>query len=99
MLGLRAIDEAIGIGKSQIAPARARYHAAYRLAVGPPPVDYIEVVTRCRRVVMAAEERAATGDRLFGERDALAILKARPEPLELFVELTFHPMNAYAAVP
>jgi hypothetical protein len=99
VLGLRAIDEAIAIGQSQNDSARRRYHERYRLLVGRAPVDYIDVLTPFRRIVMAAEERAVAGNRVFSERDALTILTERPEPIELFVELTFHPMNTYLGVP
>ena len=93
-----AINDAIAIGQSRVDAARARYHLPYHLPVAWPPVDYVDVVTPFRRVVLAAEERARIGDRAFGQREALALLADRMS-LALFVELTFHPLNTYVGVP
>lgn len=97
--GLDAIAEAIRIGQSRIESARARYHQPYRVHVGRPPVDVIDLVTPFRRVVLAAEGRAAQADRRFGQQDALAVLREQRGQLLVFVELTFHPLNVYVGVP
>jgi hypothetical protein len=98
-LDARAIAEAIAIGQSPLDRERARFHQPYRLQAAQPPVDYIEVVTPFRRVVLAAEGRARAGDRSFGQRQALEVLRDAPDQLDLRVELTFHPLNAYIGVP
>src|SRR5687767_4882520 len=95
----RAIDEAISLGKSTIEGQRITYHRPYRLIVSRSPVDYIEVITPFRRLVIAAEERARLGDRSFGQRQALELLSTVGEELEVRIELTFHPLNTYVAVP
>jgi hypothetical protein len=94
----RAVTEAIVIGQSAVAGGRARYHAAYRLPVARPPLDYVEVVTPFRRIVLAAEARARGGDRSFGQRQGLEMLEA-PAHLALWLEFSFHPHNTYVAVP
>ena len=42
-------------------------------------LDYVDVVTPFRRVVLAAEARLRAGERLFGQREALAVLDSAPE--------------------
>jgi hypothetical protein len=98
-LDLHTIDDAIAIGESRIESVRLRFHEPYRVNVQQPPVDYVDVVTPFRRVVLAAEGRRQAGDRRFGQRDALAAIGDRAETLELFVELTFHPQNTFIGVP
>jgi hypothetical protein len=98
-LDARAIADALVIGQSPLDGERARFHAPYRLLVARPPIDYVEVVTPFRRVVLAAETRARMGDRAFGQRQALELLRAAPDQVDLWVELTFHPLNAYVGVP
>jgi hypothetical protein len=95
----RAIGEAITIGQSRVERDRTRFHAPYRLAVNRAPVDYVEVITPFRRIVLAAEARAQIGDRSFGQRQAFELLAATPPDLELHVELTFHPLNTFVGVP
>lgn len=98
-LDLQDIDEAITIGQSRLDTVRLQFHQPYRISVGRPPVDYIDVVTPFRRVELAVEERARAGDRLFRQRDALAVAAQHGEQLQLFIELTFHPLNTYVGVP
>lgn len=98
-LDAAAIEQAIAIGQSRIEATRIRYHRPYRIPVARAPVDYIDVVTPFRRVELAAESRARAGDHRFGQRDAIAALTAASGDLEIFVELTFHPLNAYLGVP
>lgn len=97
-LDRRAIADAIAIGQSRIEVQHTRLHQAYRIPVGRPPVDYIEIVTPFRRVVLTIEASARAGDRIFGERDALAAL-ADGNVIDLIVELTFHPLNTFQTVP
>jgi hypothetical protein len=99
ILAPRALTEAIDLGQSRVDTLRTRFHASYRLTVSRPPVDYIEVVTPFRRVALAAQARAQRGDRLFGQRDALAVLAETPAQIDLLVELTFHPQNTFIGVP
>lgn len=98
-LGPDAIAEAIRIGQSRIERVRVDYHQPYRIDVGRAPVDYIDLVTPFRRVVLAAEERARQGDRRFGQREALGVLQEQRGRVTVFVELTFHPLNTYVGVP
>jgi hypothetical protein len=98
-LDRRAIEEAIVIGQSRFDSERRRFHATYRLAVSRPPVDWVDVITPFHRVALAAEGRARLGDRVFGQREALAALAAAPNLLELLIELTFHPHNTFVGVP
>jgi hypothetical protein len=96
-LTARALAEAIDLGQTRVTALRTRAHAAYRVPVSRAPVDYLEVITPFRRVALAAEERGSS--RRFGQRDALALLDAAPNRVDLIVELTFHPLNTYVAVP
>ena len=96
-LTARALAEAIDLGQTRVAALRTRAHAAYRVTVSRPPVDFIEVITPFRRVALTAEQRGSS--RLFGQRDALALLDAAPQRVDLVVELTFHPLNTYVGVP
>lgn len=98
-LSARALAQAIDIGQSRLESVRTRFHQPYRIRVSNPPVDYIDVITPFRRVVLAAETRARIGDRMFGQREAQATLAAAPQQIDLVVELTFHPQNTYVGVP
>jgi len=95
----RSLADAIDLGQSRIDDVRSRFHAAYRIDVMQPPVDYIEVVTPFRRIALDAEARTRAGERLYGQREALATLGDNPSRLDLVVELTFHPLNNYVGVP
>jgi len=98
-MDLRAIDEALTLGRTGIAVERTRFHEPYRVYVAKAPVDFLEVVTPFRRIVIAVQGRAAVGDRGFGQRQALEMLAAAGDQLEVYVELTFHPLNTYIGVP
>lgn len=98
-LDAQRIQDAIAIGQSSIASDRTRFHEAYRVTAGKPPVDYLEVVTPFRRVEQAAEARRDAGDRTFGQRQARESLQDAPDRLDVVIELTFHPLNNYVGVP
>jgi len=98
-LDQQSLAEAIALGLSRIDDMRSRFHAAYRLEVMQPPVDYIEVVTPFRRVALDAEAHTRAGERLYGQREALATLGDTPSRVDLVVELTFHPLNNYVGMP
>jgi hypothetical protein len=98
-LDARALAEAIDIGQSRIASVPARFHQPYRRIVNRPPVDYIDIITPFRRIVLAAETRARAGERSFTQREALATLASGPRQIDLVVELSFHPQNTYIGVP
>jgi hypothetical protein len=98
-LDRRAIEEALALGQSRQDADRYRFHMLYRLNIARPPLDWIDVITPFHRVALAAEARARVGDRVFGQREALAALSAAPYPLQLLVELTFHPLNTFVGVP
>jgi hypothetical protein len=95
----RAIYEAIGMGQSRTERERVRFHEPYRLMVGRTPVDWIDVITPFHRLVLASEASARAGNRVFGQREALAALRDASGSLELVVELTFHPLNNFVGVP
>jgi hypothetical protein len=98
-LDLRSLSEAIDLGQSRIDDMRSRFHAAYHIDVMQAPVDYIEVVTPFRRIALDAEAHTRAGERLYGQREALATLGDNPSRLDIVVELTFHPLNNYVGVP
>jgi hypothetical protein len=98
-LDRQAVDQALGIGQSRVERDHLRFHLPYRLPVNAPPVDYIDVVTPFRRIVLEAEQRTRAGDRSFGQRQALEVAAISSNRIDVLIELTFHPMNAYVGVP
>jgi hypothetical protein len=98
-LTLSDVEEAIRTGQTRIAADRARFHAPYRFIAGQPPVDYIEMITPFRRVVLAAEQRSQVGDRSFGQRQALQLLTEADGQFDFAVDFTFHPLNTFIGVP
>jgi hypothetical protein len=98
-LSLSEIEEAIRIGTTRIAADRARFHAPYRVVANQSPVDFVEVVTPFRRVVLAADQRAQVGDRSFGQRQALQLLTTADGQFDFIVEFTFHPLNTFIGMP
>jgi hypothetical protein len=99
VLDRRAIEEAIYVGQSRVESERTRFHAPYRIRVAQAPVDWIDVVTPFHRIELAAEDNARRGRRLFGQREALAILGDTPRQIDLILEMTFHPLNTFVGVP
>jgi hypothetical protein len=97
-LGLPDIERALAIGTNRSERERERFHATYRVRLGTPPLDSLDVVTPFRRIVLMAEETTRAGNRV-GQREALALLERTRDDLELRVELTFHPLNTYVGVP
>ncbi len=97
-LDRRLMDDALAVGHSRIEAIRTRYHEPYRIQVARPPVDYIDIVTPFRRVALLAEERAQAGRRLF-QSETIALLGDRATLVEIFVEMTFHPLNVFVGVP
>jgi hypothetical protein len=95
----RSLADAIDLGQSRIDDLRSRFHAAYHIDVMQAPVDYVEVVTPFRRIALDAEAHTRAGERLYGQREALATLGDNPSRLDVVVELTFHPLNNYVGVP
>jgi hypothetical protein len=95
----QAVSEAVAVGQTGLEARRTEFHKPYRLPVGKPPLDYVDVVTPFRRIALASEARLRAGERLFGQRDALDLLGDRPERVELRLELTFHPLNTFVGVP
>src|SRR6185436_15702486 len=39
------------------------------------------------------------GNRTLSQREALELLAAAPDQIDLFVEMTFHPLNTYIGMP
>lgn len=95
----RSLSDAIDMGQSRIDDQRSRFHAFYHVQVARTPIDYIEVVTPFRRVALEAEARTRAGERLFGQRQALATLGTDPSRVDIVIEMTFHPMNNFVGVP
>jgi len=98
-LDAQAITRAISLGQTSVAADLRRFHQPYRVDVSRAPVDYLEVVTPFRRIVLAAQARAGAGDRRWGQRQAIEIEAAAPRQIDLYVELTFHPLNSLVLVP
>ena len=95
----RAIYDAIAIGQSYSDALRERFHLAYRVHVAKAPVDYIEVITPFRRLVLTAEDRARIGQRYLAQREVREVLADQGGAIDLVAELTFHPLNTYVGVP
>jgi hypothetical protein len=98
-LDAAAISQALSLGQTSIAADVTRFHRPYRLDVSRAPVDYVEVVTPYRRIVLAAQARAQAGDRRWGQRQAIELEAASPGQVDLYAELTFHPLNSLVMVP
>src|SRR5688500_11255352 len=98
-LGLEAVDEALRLIRSSGSSEQARFNSPYRVNVATGAVDYLEVVTPFRRMVLAGSIRAAAGDRGFSQRQALELLRESGDRLDLYLELTFHPLNTYVTIP
>jgi hypothetical protein len=95
----RDITQALAIGQSRSDADRARFHQPYRLPVNRAPVDYIDVVTPFRRVVLEAEARGRAGNRILAQRDAMDLVAGSGGRVQLLVEMTFHPLNTFVGVP
>jgi len=93
------LSQAISLGQTAIDGDLTKFHKPYRLEVSRPPVDYVEVVTPYRRIVLAAQARWRAGDRRWGQRQAIELEGASPGQIDLFAELTFHPLNSFVLVP
>ena len=98
-VGLDAIDDALARIRSGSTDEHARWNAPYRVTVGKEPLDYLEVITPFRRIVLTGAARLAAGDRSFGQRQAIELLATDGERLDIYAELTFHPLNTYIGVP
>ncbi len=94
-----ALSQALATGQTGIESLRSEFHRPYRLTIGQPPLDYVDVITPFRRVVLAAEARLLSGERPLGQREALATLAEHPDQVDLRLELTFHPLNTFVGVP
>ena len=98
-LDAESIGRAVALGQTAFVADLDRFHQPYRVDVKTPPVDYLEIVTPFRRIVLTAQARSRAGDRRFGQREALEIAAAAPRQIDLFAELTFHPLNTFVLVP
>ena len=96
---LPAIDDALTLIRSGSAGELARFNEPYRVKVEKAPVDYLEVVTPFRRIVLAGTAKAAVGDRSFGQRQAIESLSEGGERLDVYAEMTLSPLNNYIGVP
>src|SRR5262245_54636245 len=98
-LDRRAVEEAIYIGQSRIESERTRFHAPYRVRAIQPPIDWIDVITPFHRVELAAENNARRGGRMFSQQEAIAVMKDVVDQIDLIIEMSFHPLNTFVAVP
>jgi len=98
-LDRRAVEEAIYIGQSRIESERTRFHAPYRVRTAQPPIDWIDVITPFHRVELAAENNARRGGRTFSQQEAIAVMKDVVNQIDLLIEMSFHPLNTFVAVP
>jgi hypothetical protein len=98
-LDTTAIGDAVSLGQTSMAGVLPRFHQAYRVPVSKPPFDYLEIVTPFRRIALAAEALARAGDRSFAQRQALQIDREAPGQIDVYAELTFHPLNTFVLVP
>ena len=97
-LDRRAIEQAIYIGQGRDAE-RERAQRPYRLPINRPPIDYIDVVTPFRRILLFTEQQRRLGNRSIGQREAIELLNEAPGQIDLWVEFTFHPLNSFVGVP
>lgn len=93
------IDEAISVARRSRDDARSAFHRDYVFPTGTPPVSSVSIVTEFRRIVIAAEEQVRAGNRMWGLREARAVLNGTRNTIAVVVDLHFHPQNAYATVP
>jgi hypothetical protein len=93
------VGEALTLIRSGTPRELTSFNQPYRIVVTQAPVDYAEIVTPFRRIVLAGIGRAATGDRGFGQKQAIDLLAESGERLDIYVEMTFHPQNTYVSVP
>jgi len=98
-LDATALSEALAIGHTSAEAPRSRFHAPYRVPVGRAPIDYLDLVTPFRAVVLAAEARTSAGASTLGMREAREIAAATGYRTAVQIELTFHPMNNFIGVP
>ena len=98
-LDRRAVEEAIYIGQSRIDADRTRFHVPYRVRVVQPPIDWIDVITPFHRVELAAESNARRGGRMFSQQEAIEVMKDAVNQIDLLIEMSFHPLNTFVAVP
>lgn len=98
-LDRRSVEEAIYIGQSRIESERTRFHAPYRVRTVQPPIDWIDVITPFHRVELAAETNARRGGRMFSQQEAIAVMKDVVNQIDLLIEMSFHPLNTFVAVP
>ena len=98
-LAFMAVDEALMLIRSGTPSELTRFHQPYRVTVAKAPVDFLDVVTPFRAIVLAGSARRAVGDRSFSQRQALDMLQESGERLDVYVEMTFNPLNTFIGVP
>jgi hypothetical protein len=98
-LDAQAVSQAVSLGQTAISADLRRFHLPYRVEVARAPVDYVEVVTPFRRIALAAQARWGSGDRRWGQRQGIELEAAAPRQIDLYAELTFHPLNSFVLVP
>jgi hypothetical protein len=94
------IESALTIARSS-ETERTAFHAPYIRVLDDAVIERVELISEFRRVVLMAEDRGRTGDRMFGysalqAQKALAPWNRR---LSVVARLRFHPQNTYVDVP
>jgi hypothetical protein len=97
-IGSRALAEAVRLGASADDPALERFHAAYRLPLGGPFLQSIEIVSEFRRAVLIAEGARRTGEPL-SERGAGRALEPYRGLVTIVVNVRFDPQNTHRSMP
>jgi hypothetical protein len=97
-LDLPTVNEALLFVRTATTAEQSQFNRPYRTLVNKAPVDYIEVITPFRRVVLeGTARRQQTG--LLSQKDALALLDTAGNTIDISVELTFNPLNNFLGVP
>jgi hypothetical protein len=88
-----AVERAIQIGRGDLA-SRDRFHEAYRIRLGGPLIERLEVITEFHRVVLVAEQHASLAAG-WGYTQAIDFLQPFRERVALILKVAFPPQNAY----
>src|SRR5690349_9591763 len=97
-LDLPAVNEALLFVRTATTAEQTQFHRPYRSVVNKAPVDYIEVITPFRRVVLeGTARRQQTG--VLSQKEALTVLDAAGNTIDISVDLTLNPLNNFLGVP
>jgi hypothetical protein len=97
-LDLPAVNEALLFARTATDTERQQFNRPYRVVVGKAPVDYVEVITPYRRIVLEGSARRLAGN-VLGQSQALDMLQTAGATIDVSLELTLNPLNTYIGVP